>query len=60
MNKNNKRFYLSQGNKVYIMLGICKMLTLGGLQVWTVIDWIRLLRNTFLDGNGHALKVGRI
>jgi TM2 domain-containing membrane protein YozV len=48
-------FYLSVGNGGYIAAGVFKFLTLGGLGIWWLVDWIRLLTNSFLDGQGVAL-----
>ncbi|CAF0798823.1 unnamed protein product [Adineta steineri] len=48
-------FYLSVGNGGYIAGGIFKMLTLGGMGIWWLVDWIRVLTNSFLDGQGVAL-----
>lgn len=49
-------FYLSDGNGGYIAAGVFKLLTLGGLGVWAVTDWIRILDNSFPDGQGVPLK----
>ena len=43
-------FYLSVGNGGYIAAGVFKMLTLGGLGIWWLVDWIRILTNSFIDG----------
>ena len=48
-------FYLSLGNPFYIVAGVCKLLTFGGLTIWWLIDWIRILANIFPDGNGYPL-----
>ncbi|CAF1284604.1 unnamed protein product [Rotaria sp. Silwood1] len=48
-------FYLSVGNGGYIAAGVFKLLTLGGLGIWWLVDWIRILTNSFLDGQGIAL-----
>ena len=48
-------FYLSLANPFYIIAGICKLLTFGGLTIWWLIDWIRILANIFPDGNGYPL-----
>ena len=48
-------FYLSQGSGAYIVGGIFKLLTLGGLGIWWLVDWIRILADTFYDGNGEVL-----
>ena len=48
-------FYLSVGNGGYIVAGVFKLLTLGGVGIWWLVDWIRILTNAFLDGQGVAL-----
>jgi TM2 domain-containing membrane protein YozV len=48
-------FYLSVGNSGYIVAGVFKLLTLGGLGIWWLVDWIRILTNGFSDGNGIGL-----
>jgi TM2 domain-containing membrane protein YozV len=48
-------FYLSLGNGAYIIAGIIKLITCGGFGIWWIVDWIRLLANAFLDGNGIYL-----
>ena len=52
-------FYLSQGSAAYIGAGIAKLLTGGGFLIWWIVDWIRILCDTFPDGNGHELKPWR-
>jgi len=49
-------FYLSAGSAGYIVAGVFKLLTCGGLGIWWLVDWIRVLADTFPDGNGLALK----
>lgn len=49
-------FYLAAGVSLYVGLGVLKLLTCGGCCVWALADWIRILCNTFPDGNGVALK----
>jgi hypothetical protein len=46
---------LSVGNGRYITAGVFKMLTLGGIGMWWFVDWIRILTNSFVDGQGIAL-----
>lgn len=48
-------FYLARGNCCYICGGVGKLLTFGGIMVWWLVDWIRLLVGTFPDGNHHGL-----
>jgi TM2 domain-containing membrane protein YozV len=48
-------FYLSVGNGGYIAAGVFKLLTLGGIGIWWLVDWIRILTNSFPDGQGVAL-----
>ena len=48
-------FYLSVGNAGYIVAGVFKLLTLGGIGIWWLVDWIRVLTNAFLDGQGVGL-----
>jgi len=48
-------YYLSVGNGGYIAAGVFKMLTLGGIGIWWLVDWIRILTNSFDDGQGIAL-----
>ena len=49
-------FYLSLGNAAYIIAGVIKLLTFGGLGIWWLVDWIRILVNAFYDGNGLPLR----
>ena len=48
-------FYLSGGHASYIVAGILKLLTFGGLGVWWLTDWIRILCDSFYDGAGNSL-----
>lgn len=48
-------FYLARGHAAYIVAGIFKLLTAGGLGVWWLVDWIRILTDSFSDGNGVPL-----
>jgi len=48
-------FYLSVGNGGYIVAGVFKMLTLGGIGIWWLVDWIRILTNAFPDGQNYPL-----
>lgn len=46
------RFYLG-----YVGLGILKLLTLGGLGVWAIIDFVRIGMCTMKDAQGNSLRV---
>ena len=48
-------FYLSAGSGVYIFAGVMKLLTLGGLGIWWLVDICRLATESFPDGNGMEL-----
>ncbi len=48
-------YYLSAGDSGYIAAGVFKMLTLGGVGIWWIVDWIRILTNSFKDGQGYNL-----
>ena len=48
-------FYLSLGDTGYIIAGIFKLITFGGFGIWWLVDWIRILTDSFYDGNGMAL-----
>mmetsp|Transcript_18716 Transcript_18716/g.35331 ORF Transcript_18716/g.35331 Transcript_18716/m.35331 type:complete len:153 (-) Transcript_18716:182-640(-) len=45
-------FYLANGNPAYLAIGCIKGVTLGGLAVWQVIDFIRLMAGDMKDGQG--------
>ena len=49
-------FYLARGNGNYIAAGVFKLLTLGGCGIWWLVDWIRILCETFPDGQDNQLK----
>lgn len=44
------RFYLG-----YTLLGVLKLLTLGGLGLWALIDFVLILLNKLPDANGRPL-----
>ena len=48
-------FYLSDGYAGYIIAGIFKLITFGGLGLWWLVDWIRILCDSFYDGGGNPL-----
>ena len=48
-------FYLSGGDAGYIIAGIFKIITLGGFGIWWLVDWIRVLTDSFPDGMGMYL-----
>eukprot|EP01126_Amoeba_proteus_P006448 TRINITY_DN12256_c0_g1_i2.p1 TRINITY_DN12256_c0_g1~~TRINITY_DN12256_c0_g1_i2.p1 ORF type:complete len:171 (-),score=16.14 TRINITY_DN12256_c0_g1_i2:60-572(-) len=50
-------FYLYRNGSSggYVVAGIFKLLTIGGLSIWWVVDWCRILTNTFYDGYGYPL-----
>ena len=48
-------FYLSDGNAGYIIAGIFKIITFGGFGIWLLVDWIRVLTDSFPDGMGMEL-----
>ncbi|CAF5042852.1 unnamed protein product, partial [Rotaria sp. Silwood1] len=49
-------FYLAAGNGGYIAAGVFKLLTFGGLGIWALVDWIRVLTDSFPDGQGVSLQ----
>lgn len=44
------RFYTGKSNAVWMLL------TLGGLGIWALIDFVRILTGTFTDGEGKLIK----
>jgi len=45
------RFYLG-----YTVLGVVKLLTLGGCGIWALIDLIMIIMNNMPDAQGRPLK----
>lgn len=45
------RFYVGK-----VGTGILQILTLGGLGIWTLIDFVLILLGSFRDSNGRALQ----
>jgi len=45
------RFYVGK-----VVSGIFMILTLGGLGIWLLVDWIMLLAGSFKDKEGLAIK----
>ena len=45
------RFYVGK-----IGTGVAMVFTLGGLGIWTLVDFIMILMGTFTDVNGKKLK----
>lgn len=45
------RFYVGK-----VGTGILMLLTLGGLGIWTLIDFIIIVTGSFKDGNGFVIK----
>ena len=48
-------FYLSCGDAGYILAGTFKLITFGGFGIWWLVDWIRVLTDSFGDGMGREL-----
>lgn len=46
------RFYTGS-----ILLGILKLITFGGLGLWTIIDVILVVTGSYKDGNGNVIVV---
>jgi len=45
------RFYVGKAGT-----GVLQILTLGGLGVWALVDWIMIMTGAFRDSEGLALK----
>ena len=45
------RFYVGK-----IGTGILQLLTLGGLGIWTMVDFIMVVTGNFTDGDGNPIK----
>jgi TM2 domain-containing membrane protein YozV len=45
------RFYVGK-----ILTGIIMLLTLGGLGIWTIIDFIMIVTGNFTDSEGKPIK----
>jgi len=48
-------FILAKGNGGYIAAGVFKLLTGGGLGIWWIVDWARILADDFPDGNDKPI-----
>ena len=44
------RFYVGK-----VGSGVLQLLTLGGLGIWTLVDWIMIICGKFKDGNGGMI-----
>ncbi|MDR2352134.1 MAG: TM2 domain-containing protein [Deltaproteobacteria bacterium] len=46
------RFYVGK-----VGTGILMLITLGGVGIWALIDFIMILNNNFKDNNGFVLNI---
>jgi TM2 domain-containing membrane protein YozV len=45
------RFYVGK-----IWTGLLQLITLGGLGIWTMVDFIMVVCGKFTDGEGHLIR----
>ena len=46
----NHRFYLG-----YTLIGVIQLLTFGGILIWAIVDFIRLITGSLKDSEGNDL-----